>query len=55
MNGQAIDAYQIVIDTYTEQKCDDKESNAWVDESRKASDILKKLTTDLSREINKII
>ena len=46
MNGQAIDAYQIVIDTYTEQKCDDKESQVRMEESRKASDILKKLTTD---------
>ncbi len=43
MNGQAIDTYQIVIDTYSEQKCDDRESKDWGEESRKAIDYLKKL------------
>jgi hypothetical protein len=41
MGGQAIDAYKSVIDAYFKQKCDDKESQARVEESRIAINNLK--------------
>ena len=43
MDGQAIDAYQSVIDAYFKQKCDGEVSQARVEESRKAINNLKEL------------
>jgi len=43
MDGQAIEAYQSVIDAYVEQKCVDKESLSRIEISRLAIENLKKL------------
>ena len=42
MDGQAIEAYQSVIDFYLDQECADKESKQRFEESQFALDILKK-------------
>ena len=42
MHGQAIDAYQLVIDTYSDQQCNEKEGKTRVEKSRIAINNLKK-------------